>query len=250
MESRAVYEFGAFVAASPFLRLAGRGDRHPVLVLPGFTAGDSSTAPLRAVLRSQGYWVHGWDQGRNIGPTNRILQGIDDRLSELVDRHGRTVSIIGWSLGGIYARGLARAHPEMVRQVITLGSPFRIGPGDRSAASTLFDSLTPMYSQTFLERALTEWEATALPVPSTAIYTKGDGIVRWHTCIDVADELHENIEVRGSHSGLGWNPAAIMAISDRLARREGRWRPFTVLPWMRAWYPPAETFRPRATASV
>jgi pimeloyl-ACP methyl ester carboxylesterase len=249
MESRAFYEFGAFVAASPLLRIAGRGDRHPVLVLPGFTAGDSSTAPLRAILRSQGYWVHGWDQGRNIGPTDRILTGIDDRLMELFDRHGRTVSIIGWSLGGIYARGLARAHPEMVRQVITLGSPFRIAPGDRSAASALFDSLTPRYSQEFLDRALTEAESTPLPVPATAIYTRGDGIVRWHTCIDVVDATHENIEVRGSHSGLGWNPAAVIAISDRLRRREGAWRPFRPLPGWGHVYPKPESYRPAAALS-
>jgi pimeloyl-ACP methyl ester carboxylesterase len=244
-EGRAVPEFWAFLAASPLLRIAGRGDRHPVLVLPGFTAGDASTRPLRAVLRSQGYWVHGWDLGRNIGPTNRIIRGIDQRLVELHARHGRTVSIIGWSLGGIYARALARQHPDMVRQVITLGSPFRIAPGDRSAASALFDRLTPAFSQEFLDRALTESESTPLPVPSTAIYSKGDGIVRWHTCIDVVDDRHENIEVRGSHSGLGWNPAALGAITDRLARREGNWKPFRPLPWYRPYYPTPEDWHPR-----
>jgi pimeloyl-ACP methyl ester carboxylesterase len=243
LEHRAVYEFGAFVAASPFLRLAGRGDRHPVLVLPGFTAGDRSTVPLRNVLRSQGYWVHGWELGRNIGPTQRIVEGMQARLLDLHERHGRSVSVVGWSLGGIYARHLARMHPDAVRQVITLGSPFRIAPGDRSAASALFDRLSPAFSQEFLARALSDVEAKPLPVPATAIYSKGDGVVRWHRCIDVVDDLHENIEVRGSHSGLGWNPAAVIAISDRLARREGDWKPFRPNLAVRHLFPVAEDFR-------
>lgn len=237
LEHRALYEFWAFLAASPLLRLAGRGDRHPVLVIPGFTAADGSTRPLRAVLRSQGYWVHGWDLGRNHGPTERIVNGIEQRLAELHDRHGRTVSLIGWSLGGIYARHLARVNPGAVRQVITLGSPFRMRPGDRSAASALFERLSPAFSTRFLEYALTEAETAPLPVPSTAIYTRGDGVVRWHTCIDVVDDWHENIEVRGSHSGLGWNPAVVLAVTDRLARREGHWRPFRPLPLVAHLYP-------------
>ena len=146
MESRALFELGAVVAASPLLRAFGRGDNHPVLILPGFLAGDSSTAPLRSILQSQGYWVHGWRLGRNLGPTADIVDGFVDRLQELHDRHQRPVSLIGWSLGGIYARRLARKWPELVRQVITLGSPFRIKPTDRSAASALFDRLQPTHA--------------------------------------------------------------------------------------------------------
>ncbi len=146
MESRALFEFGAIAAASPLLRVIGRGDNHPVLILPGFLAGDSSTAPLRSILQSQGYWVHGWRLGRNLGPTQDVVDGLIDRLQDLHDRHQRPVSLIGWSLGGIYARRLARKWPDMVRQVITLGSPFRITPEDRSAASALFDRLQPTHA--------------------------------------------------------------------------------------------------------
>ena len=109
-EQRAVLELGAFFAASPLLRMAGRGDRHPVLVLPGFTAGDRSTAPLRWFLRSQGWWAHGWHLGPNFGPTRRVVNGIQERLDELHGLHGRAVSSVGWSLGGIYARELARRN--------------------------------------------------------------------------------------------------------------------------------------------
>ena len=141
LEQFAVLEYGALVAASPFLRVAGRGDRHPVLVLPGFTASDRSTAPLRAFLRTHGYWVHGWGLGRNMGPTAAIVDGIEQRLVTLHQRHGVKVSLVGWSLGGIYARELARLHPESVRQVITLGSPFRLRDGDRSSATFLASRL-------------------------------------------------------------------------------------------------------------
>src|SRR5580765_5312938 len=126
LEQRIVYELGAFAAASPLLRAVGRGDRHPVLVLPGFSASDQSTAPLRSIIRSQGYWVHGWRLGRNIGPTPEIVTGMIERLQMLNDRHQAKVSVIGWSLGGIYARMMARLYPEAVRQVITLGSPYRV----------------------------------------------------------------------------------------------------------------------------
>jgi pimeloyl-ACP methyl ester carboxylesterase len=226
-ESRAVLEFGAFLAASPALRLLGRGDRHPVLVLPGFTATDRSTVPLRGVLQAQGYWVHGWRLGPNLGPTDRVLDGIQDRLTELHHRHQRKVTVIGWSLGGIYARELARNNPTAVRQVITLGSPFRLTRQDKSAASALFDQLEGSFSERFHRLVLGENATAPIPVPSTAIYSRSDGVVRWHACIDVESEGCENVEVRGSHSGLGWNPAAVYAITNRLAQPEDDWRKFS-----------------------
>ena len=236
-ESRAWFELGAFVAAAPLLRVTGRGDRHPVLVLPGFTASDRSTVPLRSTLMAQGYWVHGWRLGPNMGPTDRVLDGIDERLAELHARHGRPVSVIGWSLGGIYARELARGHPEAVRQVIALGSPFRMTLADRSGASNLWDNLKPAFSTRLLRMAMAEDDKPPLPVPSTAIYTRTDGVVRWHTCIDAESERHENIEVRGSHSGLGWNAAAVYAVLDRLAQRAGQWARFSPPRVLRPLYP-------------
>lgn len=243
-ESRAVFEFGAFLAASPALRFAGRGDRHPVLVFPGFTAGDRSTAPLRAVLRSQGYWTHGWQLGPNYGPTDRIVGGLARRLQQLYERHEQPVSLIGWSLGGIYARELARLQPTTVRQVITLGSPFRMVDGDRSAASALADRMAKRFSSEWTALALDEAYRAPLTVPSTAIYTRTDGVCRWHTCIDEVSHTHENIEVRGSHSGLGFNPAVIVAVSDRLAQRRGEWRPFKPPLTMRYAFPRPASFEP------
>lgn len=241
-ESRALFELGGFLAASPMLRLLGRGDRHPVLVLPGFTAGDSSTVPLRWTIRSQGYWAHGWRLGPNLGPTEHILDGIRARLTQLHERHGGKVSLVGWSLGGIYARELARSHPGLVRQVITLGSPFRLTTADRSSVSVLVDRLSPAWSSEVMRLAMEEHDKPGLTVPSTAIYTREDGVVRWHACIDEVTDLHENIEVIGSHSGLGFNPAVHVAISDRLQQRENNWRPFKAPLPLRPLFPTPESW--------
>lgn len=246
MESRAVFELGAVAAASPLLRALGRGDNHPVLILPGFLAGDSSTAPLRSILQSQGYWVHGWRLGRNLGPTLDVVDGLVDRLHELHERHDRKVSLIGWSLGGIYARRLARKWPDMVRQVITLGSPFRITPDDRSAASALFDRLQPTHASG-LDELLPGLDAGPITVPATAIYTRTDGVVRWWQCIEKIGAEKENIEVLGSHSGLGFNPAAIYAISDRLAQPADDWRPFRPPFGTRRVFPHPADWRPDLT---
>jgi pimeloyl-ACP methyl ester carboxylesterase len=249
MESRAVFELGAIAAASPLLRAFGRGDDHPVLILPGFLAGDASTAPLRSILQSQGYWAHGWRLGRNLGPTPDIVDGLVERLHTLHDRHDRPVSLIGWSLGGMYARRLARRWPELVRQVITLGSPFRITADDRSSVSGLFDALKPTHA-VGVDQLLPGMDAGPLAVPATAIYTRTDGVVRWWQCIETISATTENIEVRGSHSGLGFNPAAIYAISDRLAQPADDWRPFRPPLGTRHLYPHPADWKPDIEATL
>ena len=226
MESRIWFELGAFMAASPALRLVGRGDRHPVLVLPGFTGGDESTAALRWVVRAQGYWAHGWGLGRNVGPTDEIVDGIHARLTDLHSRHGEKVSLVGWSLGGIYAREMARQNPDAVRQVITMGSPFRMRDGDKSAASAIADRMSANWRAQALRMSEAEQDKPPLQVPSTAIYSRTDGVARWHTCIDEESDRHENVEVHGSHSGLGFNPAVVYVVCDRLAQSADDWRPF------------------------
>jgi pimeloyl-ACP methyl ester carboxylesterase len=242
MEQRALFELGAMVASAPLLRVLGRGDRHPVLVMPGFTTGDDSTALLRFVLRGWGYWAHGWRLGSNLGPTTAALGGMRDRLDVLHARHGQPVSLIGWSLGGLFARNLARQSPEKVRQVITLGSPLQLGPGDRTSASMIADRLEHRFDPTFLRVA--DHRQPVLPVPSTSVYSRTDGVVRWQICLDVEDELHDNVEVRGSHIGLGFNPAVLYVIGDRLAQPADRWRPFRAPPLLRAAFPPAGSFQP------
>lgn len=242
-------EAAGYLLVRPLLRRVGAGDQHPVLLLPGFGADDNSTRPLRTVLRGQGYWAHSWHLGRNIGPTASIVDGMRQRLEELHDRHGRTVTLIGQSLGGIYARALARQEPEAVRQVITLGSPYRMVDGDRSAAQPMWERVKHLHDGDLGLGAVREQDRPRLGVPATSIYSRTDGVAPWQTCIDAAGEACENIEVRGSHIGMGVNPAVIVAILDRLAQPEGDWRPFAAPPGLRSWYPRAATWRDRRAAA-
>ena len=222
LEARAVFELGAFFALAPLLRLAPAGDGHPVLVLPGLGASDASTRPLRAFLRDRGYRAHGWQLGRNAGPRPGVEAALQRRLAELHQRHGRRVSIIGWSLGGIFAREAARRAPQQVRGVITLGSPFA-GEPRASNAWRVYEALSGRAAGDHPQR---EAMKQPPPVPSTAIFSRSDGIVAWQGCLERASPTTENIEVEGSHSGLGHHPAALYAIADRLAQPEGAWRPF------------------------
>jgi alpha/beta hydrolase fold len=244
-EARAVAELGAFWATSPMWRLAPKGDHHPVLVMPGFMASDQSTQILRGVLASRGFDAHGWSLGVNVGPSNRIVDGMTSLLERLHAKSRQPVSLVGWSLGGLYARELARTHPHAVRQVVTLGSPFRMTSADRSTVSDLFDELNDL-SDGRLRSDVPETERPPLTVPSAAIYSRTDGVVRWHTCIDVESERRENIEVRGSHCGLGWNPGAVYAVVDRLAQPRGEWEKFRPPLALSHLYPRAASWEPKA----
>ena len=222
LELRAVWELGAFFTLYPLLRTAPAGDGHPVLVLPGLAASDLSTRPLRTFLKDHGYYAHGWTLGPNHGPRPGAEAKMQERLAALHARHGRKVSVIGWSLGGVFAREMARRAPEHVRCVITLGSPFA-GEPRASNAWQLYERVS--------ERKVDDWEnrermRTPPPVPSTAIYSRSDGIVAWQGCLEQPGPTSENIEVDGSHCGLGHNPAVLYAIADRLSQPEDAWRPF------------------------
>ncbi len=222
---RALGEYGAMLAGSPVLLAAARGDGHAVLVLPGLLAQDGSTLTLRTYLRTRGYDVHGWNLGRNLGPTAKVGEGMTRLLRQLAEQRGKPVSIVGWSLGGIFARELARAEPALVRQVITLGSPFRLADPRDSRAHAAFQR----YSRTHADpRTLPSRAALGMPipVPSTAIYSRQDGIVPWQACVEVPGPRRESVAVYSSHLGLGHNPAALWVVADRLAQPAGEWRPF------------------------
>jgi pimeloyl-ACP methyl ester carboxylesterase len=223
-EMRGIFEFNASLMMSPFLMGAPRGDGHPVLTLPGFLAGDLSMAPMRRYLMELGYEPHAWRMGRNIGGISRMRAALRDRLAEIYETSHRRVSIVGWSLGGVYARDLALHAPGMVRYVVTLGSPFA---NDIRAtnATRLYEALTGevVGDNPSLREAL----AGDLPVPTTSIYSRSDGVVNWQTCLLRPSDTAENIEVYfASHVGLGVNPAALWAVADRLAQPEGQFSQF------------------------
>jgi pimeloyl-ACP methyl ester carboxylesterase len=235
LEGRAIHELGAFLGALPLLSLAPRGDGHPVLVLPGLIASDVSTRPLRAFLGSKGYAVSGWNQGRNLGLRPGIQNAMVDLLEKMNDLHGRKISIIGWSLGGLYARQLAKMMPERVRSVITLGSPFAGSPRSTNAWR--------VYELASGRRADEEDArfggslSVAPPVPTTAIFSRTDGICAWQGCVEKTSAKSESIEVESSHCGMGHHPAVVYAVADRLAQPEGQWKPFDRSGWRSMLYP-------------
>lgn len=220
-EFRAVYELAAFFAAIPLLPMLRGGDGHPVMVLPGFAAGDGSTGPLRAFLSGGGYAAHGLNLGRNVGLRPGVVALQLDRLWEIRKRYGRKVSLIGWSLGGVFARELAKRAPEDVRLVITLGSPLR-GHPKASNAWRLYEALAGHT----VDHVRLHIDDSPPPVPMTAIFSRTDGIVAWPCCMVDDGPDKESVEIEASHCGLGHHPAALYVIADRLAQKEGTWAPF------------------------
>ncbi len=241
-------EAAGYLAMRPMLHGFGRGDLHPVLILPGFTADDDSTSLLRATLRANGFYAHAWKLGRNLGPTERVVTGMRERLEELYQQHDRPVSLIGQSLGGIYARLLAREHPAAVRQVITLGSPYRMVQGDRSSVQRLWERVEHLHTDDLPIAKMREEDRPPLEVPATSIYSRSDGVAPWQTCIDVVAEQAENIEVRGSHIGMTINPSVVIAILDRLSQPADDWRPFAPPFGLRVWYPRPASWQERRSS--
>lgn len=235
LEARAINEFGAFLGALPLLSLTAKGDGHPVLVLPGLVTSDTSTRPLRAFLKSRGYAVSGWGLGRNFGLRDGIQEAMVDLLKELNDTHGRKVSLVGWSLGGLYARQLAKMMPERVRSVITLGSPFAGSP-KATNAWRVYEAVSGQRAEHSNPTFGGDMAKTP-PVPTTAIFSRSDGICAWQGCMEKPGAQVENIEVQGSHCGMGHHPAVVYAVADRLAQPEGQWAPFDRGGWRSIVYP-------------
>ncbi len=236
---RAAADLARLVALSPFLRLAPQGDGHPVLVVPGFLAEDWTTVPMRTYLRSLGYPAYRWRLGRNIGPTDDVVSGIEWSVKRLSEMHGTKVTLIGWSLGGVMAREVSRTAPDAIRQVITLGSPFGMEDPRQSRISNVYARYLDYHAEQCRFGVTFVPSREPLAVPSTTIYTRSDGIVAWHTCVQRVDRHSENIEVTGAHCGLGHNAAALLAIGDRLAEPDDGWRPFRPPTIVRRWYPKA-----------
>jgi len=222
LEGRAPLELGASMLSTPLLRQAPKGDGHPVLVFPGLITGDLTTAVLRSFLGSLGYAAYAWEQGINFGPRPGVIERCMERLQQLRAEHGSTVSLIGWSLGGVYARELAKLAPEDVRSVMTLGTPFTGHPKATNAWR--------VYEFTSGHKLVDDGRLAALqetpPVPTTSIYSRTDGIVAWRCSVEEETASSENIEVHASHLGIGMNPTALYAIADRLAQPEGKWKRF------------------------
>ena len=222
LESRAPWEYAALLAATPWLRKLPRGDGHPVLVFPGLGANDITTAPLRRVLDSLGYVTHPWGQGFNFGPRKDVLKRCNAGVRGRFERHQQPVSLVGWSLGGLYAREMAKELPEHTRCVVTLGTPFTGHPHGTNAWR--FYELVS--GQSAHDEATLAQLREPPPVPTTSIFSRSDGIVSWRCSLNKPGPQVENIEIPASHVGMGLNPMAVYAVADRLAQPIGEWKPF------------------------
>jgi pimeloyl-ACP methyl ester carboxylesterase len=225
LEGRAPWEAMALMAVMPFFARLPPGDGHPVLVLPGLGASDTSTYALRRFLHQQGWSAYPWEQGSNLGPRPGVLEACRARLDTLHRQHGEPVSLVGWSLGGIYARELAKEAPQQVRCVITLGTPFT-GHPRATNAWRFYEWVSGQHAH---DEALLAEVRQPPPVPTTSIYSKTDGVVAWACSINPPEHAHtENIEVHASHIGMGLNPMVLYALADRLRQDPRHWQRFDI----------------------
>lgn len=247
-ELSAIGELGAFMASAPWLAFAPRGQGRRVLVLPGFTAGDISTIPLRFALRTLGHRPSAWGLGINVGTDDETVRQLLRLLDRLVRLNGGPIDIVGWSLGGVMGRLLAIHHPEHVRQVVSLGSPIRV----EDPEANLSRRVRRIAQMAGLQRGRRPHDLTYVPVPSTSVWSRHDGVVAPVASLQPTGPTAENIEVWGAHVGLGHNPTVVWAVADRLAQADGEWRPFEPPAVLRRLYPtPDPTLAPpdRAAAS-
>lgn len=206
------------------------GDGHPVIIFPGLGADGATVGPLREHCRRLGYAASDWGRGCNTGLTGEPgawLQGLAHEVQAQLAPHGQPATLVGWSLGGIYARELARLLPGQVRQVITIGTPFNADE-DHSNAGWVLRMLG--CGGPALDRRWAARLRKPLPVPSTSIYSRSDGVVAWAACRHPrAGRLAEDVEVEGSHLGMAWNRQVLQVLADRLAQPAGQWRRYAAV---------------------
>ncbi|TWO70874.1 alpha/beta hydrolase [Caenimonas sedimenti] len=225
---RAAAEAGLSLLAWPWLRAtARRGDGHPVLLLPGFLAGDELTSLARRFLRRQGFAPHGWHAGVNWGRWD-ALDLVIARTEALANQAGRKVSLVGASMGGLYARALARQRPELVRCIVTLGSAAH--PPHRS------NHVWPWYEALTGQPERTMHVPSPMPVPSTSVFSRVEGFSSWRPCVQPAGRQQENVGIVSSHMGMVCHPATLYLLADRLAQQEAAWKAFEPPALLRSFY--------------
>jgi predicted esterase len=196
------------------------GDGHPVLVVPGLLCTDFSTTILRGYLNKIGYTAYGWELGRNLGDLANLhdLKRLDDRVKQIRQKHaGQKITLIGWSMGGIYARELAKRNPALFRQVITIASPF----ADPYAPNNIEWFYKLIHHESEIDKEWREQVPVPAPIPTLCIYSKQDGVVPWAACREhIEDASHQHLEAFASHCGLGATPSVLQAIERQLASAE------------------------------
>jgi hypothetical protein len=234
----AMLEWVILPLSKPVHNFLPKGDGRSVLVVTGFLYDDNSTNALRNFLNNQGYSVHGWDAGTNLGLREDLFIACLQKIEQLHEQHGQPVTIIGQSLGGIYARELAKLSP-LVGQVICLGSPADRVEGGGSRISEVYELMNPDTVSRDAEPDVKRKATEEPPVPCTMIFSKEDGIVSWKSCMQNSSPSgqSENIRVYGSHGGMGFNPAIYYVLADRLSQSRGSWQPFKAPLWLQGLFP-------------
>lgn len=204
------------------------GHGQPVMVFPVLGGGPESTAPLRRLLDDAGFVTYDWGMGVDTGPRdrnlNRWLRELEERVVDVAEAEESSVTLIGWSLGGIYARELAKRTNPLVRQVITLGTPFNT-TADPQQLCPLVKVLDGGHGRMAVN--IRHRLRQCPPVPFTSIYSKTDGLVPWELCVENESAQAENIEIEGAtHRALATHPKVLEVITHRLAQPEGEWRAF------------------------
>jgi hypothetical protein len=207
------------VATEAIAACVPKGDGSAILALPGVFRTDAQTADLRRLLDALGYAAYGWELGRNFGPTRALMQGALVRLAALAEAHGK-VSLVGFSMGGLFARWLAGQVPDLVSQVITVGSPWRAPMQSACVPAPLIK--TAWRNQNL--GAMADDIEGPLPVPSTSLYSRRDGIVAWESCRDPATP-EDNIEVECSHVMMEQDADVFRHVAERLAQHRCAARP-------------------------
>ncbi|MEM8905041.1 MAG: alpha/beta fold hydrolase [Actinomycetota bacterium] len=211
-ELRAGQELLRLGARTPTLRRTRRGDGGPVVVVPGFGATDLSLLPLRRFLAGRGHAVSAGGFGRMDDDVETNAEQLAERVDRIARRTGRTVGLVGWSIGGVVAREAARDRPDLVRHVVTFGTPVEGGPAYTSLARTYSADRLAEIGELVEERY-----RTPIEVPVTAIWSRRDGIVSADACIDRRSPEVEHVEVASSHLGMGLDPDVWAVTADRLA---------------------------------
>jgi len=218
-EVRGLIELPRLFLRIPSLARQPRGSGEPVLVLPGYGAGDGSTMILKGYLRLLGYRARGWGLGKNHGAVGDSLPRLLRRLANFSRRSQQKVTIVGWSFGGYLARELARERPDLVSLVITLGTPVIGGPKYTVAAESYRKrgiDIEAVAAEVELRNRMGNLE-----IPVVAIYSRRDAMVAWQACIDNHTPNIEHVEVESTHLGFGFSADVYKVIAQRLKQSNG-----------------------------
>jgi pimeloyl-ACP methyl ester carboxylesterase len=209
---RVPFQLGRLLSSRKSLSQAPRGNGEPVILIPGWRSPQATMSPMRRYLASRGYEAQHWGRGVNMGN----VRADRDAMLEVVEKLARAsgpVSLVGWSLGGVISRELAREIPDSVARVITYGTPVIGGPSYTAAAASYDVDVSASVAQ---EQAQLNREQP-IQVPLTILFSKRDEVVHWPACIDRSSPKTVHVEIGSTHVGMGIDPDVWSLVAQALA---------------------------------